>query len=107
MRVEFSTSATLSNWIKISNDGENHEMKTLDRVESVKFLSDFDRKERKWNKEAQPAEQAALDKLRSLPGGGAWDESQPRDLNRLLREAKAQGRTSHWGHAFSYLCREE
>ena len=54
-----------------------------------------DRKERKWNHEAQSAVQTEWDKLRALPGGGAWDESQPRDLNKLLREAKAQGRTLH------------
>ena len=42
-----------------------------------------DRKERKWNEEAQSAVQAEWDKLRALPGG-AWDESRPRDLNEIL-----------------------
>ena len=65
-----------------------------------------DRKERKWNHEAQAAVQTEWDKLRALPGGGAWDESQPRDLNKLLREAKAQGRTLHWGHVFD-ICVEK
>ena len=65
-----------------------------------------DRKERKWNEEAQSAVQAEWDKLRALPGGGAWDESQPRDLNKLLKEAKAHGRTLHWGHVFD-ICVEK
>ena len=54
---------------------------------------------------AVQAIQDEWDKLRALPGG-AWDESTPRDLNALLREAAAQGRTLHWGHVFD-ICVEK
>ena len=64
-----------------------------------------DRKERKWNKEARDAVQTEWDKLRAPPGG-AWDESKPRHLNQLLREAAGQGRTVHWGHVFD-ICVEK
>ena len=64
------------------------------------------KQERQRNPAAQQSVQVEWDKLRALPGGGAWDEEHPRELPDVVREARNRNETAHWGYLFD-ICVEK
>ena len=69
------------------------------------------KKEPDANPLAKKAVQIEWDKLRALPGGGAWDETCARPLREVMAEADRNKRLYgvedvHWGYIFD-ICFEK